>query len=165
MKNRRIHLFLGMMLPILLVVAALTAAGGTMAANAPQSNFETTNYAVTGLTDGEAPEAAPRASHRLIVELASPPLARWSADTGISRLAGDRLDAKSTQALAYVAQLEAEQAAFVSTMQGALPEASVARYLNEAGQAKGHLKIALENLSDPNQIKMCKDEIDRLEGD
>lgn len=37
------------------------------------------------------------------------------------------------------------------------------RYLHEAAQARGHLKIALEGLSDPNQVKMCKDELERLE--
>jgi len=37
------------------------------------------------------------------------------------------------------------------------------RYLNEPRQAVGLLKAALEKLSDPNQIKMCKDEIARLE--
>jgi membrane associated rhomboid family serine protease len=37
------------------------------------------------------------------------------------------------------------------------------RYLSEPKQAVGHLKTALEKLSDPSQIKMCKDEIARLE--
>lgn len=37
------------------------------------------------------------------------------------------------------------------------------RYLSEPKQAVGHLKSALENLTDQNQIKMCKDEIARLE--
>jgi membrane associated rhomboid family serine protease len=39
------------------------------------------------------------------------------------------------------------------------------RYLEEPKQAVSHLKTALEKLADPNQVKMCKDEIDRLESE
>lgn len=36
------------------------------------------------------------------------------------------------------------------------------RYLSDPPQAKSHLKTALEKLTDPNQIAMCKDELARL---
>jgi hypothetical protein len=38
------------------------------------------------------------------------------------------------------------------------------RYLNEPRLAVSHLRSALEHLSDPNQIKLCKDELSRLGG-
>jgi subtilisin family serine protease len=50
-------------------------------------------------------------------------------------MANGRLDVRSSAAQAYVAQLEAEQAAFVSQMQAALPSVSVASYINESGQS------------------------------
>ncbi|HET6444913.1 MAG TPA: S8 family serine peptidase [candidate division Zixibacteria bacterium] len=79
-----------------------------------------------------APLSAPGegVSHRLIVQLESPSLAEWSKSTGMARGAGDRLDAESQAAQAYLAQLEIEQAAFVSAMRQALPGAQVATYLD-----------------------------------
>jgi hypothetical protein len=37
------------------------------------------------------------------------------------------------------------------------------RYLNQTEAAAKHLKIAVEKLSDPGQLKMCRDELDRLQ--
>jgi len=65
-----------------------------------------------------APVSAPGegVSHRLIVQLESPSLAEWSKSTGMARGAGgDRLDAMSPAAQAYLTQLEMEQAAFVKS--------------------------------------------------
>lgn len=71
-------------------------------------------------------------SHRLIVQLDSPPLVKMAEGRAeFARLADGRLDVNSSQARAYIAQLEAEQAAFVSRMATVLPEASVASYINE----------------------------------
>ena len=88
------------------------------------------------VTDGPSDEAAglPRASHRLIVELQSPPLALWYKAVSRAQDAGGRLDVTSSEAEGYVAQLEAEQAAFVQAMQTALPDATVATYTNERGE-------------------------------
>ena len=36
------------------------------------------------------------------------------------------------------------------------------RYLKEPEKAVNYLKAALEHLHDPGQLKMCKDELDRL---
>ena len=38
-----------------------------------------------------------------------------------------------------------------------------ARYLNQPEKAIKHLQAAAEKLSDPNQLKMCKDELERLQ--
>ena len=37
------------------------------------------------------------------------------------------------------------------------------RYLHQPEQAEKHLQAAAEKLSDPGQLKMCKDELARLE--
>jgi len=62
--------------------------------------------------------AAPQGSPRLIVELASKPLAIWSAEKGLARANG-RLDLDSAAAKSYLAQLQKEQAAFVKQMKAA----------------------------------------------
>ena len=68
----------------------------------------------------------------LIVQLESPALAERA---GAERTANGRLATKSSSALAYIASIEAEQAEFVANLASALPGASVARYINESGQA------------------------------
>lgn len=73
------------------------------------------------------------ASHRLIVELQSAPLAVWSAKSGAAMTANGRLDADASAAQNYVAQLQAEQQAFINRMQVALPGATVSRYIDEHG--------------------------------
>jgi subtilisin family serine protease len=84
------------------------------------------------VTDGPRP-AAGAYSHRLIVELASPPLARAAgvAVTG----EGGKLDVASPAAQAYIQQLKAEQQRFVANMQAAVPAAKVATLLDERGAA------------------------------
>ncbi len=87
-----------------------------------------------GADDGPQADAVPRHSHRLLVELESPSLAEWSTVSSEARRSDGKLDAQSTAAQAYVAQLQAEQAAFVTAMQQALPQAQVGTFRNELGQ-------------------------------
>ena len=87
------------------------------------------------LTDGNGttPDGQPAVSHRFIVELQSAPLAvQYTEMVGAQSVDG-RLDANSTVAQSYVAQLQAEQAAFVAQMQTALPNAKVSTYIDENG--------------------------------
>jgi subtilisin family serine protease len=72
-------------------------------------------------------------SSRLIVELNSPPLAATYLTNVSAAAVNGKLDATSTAAQAYINQLRAEQAVFVSTMQSVLTDASVATFLNETG--------------------------------
>ncbi len=77
-----------------------------------------------------------KASHRLIVQLESPALAELSEDMKSTMVAENgRLQVNSPSAQAYIAQLEAEQNAFVNDMTKALPEAFVSTYINETGQS------------------------------
>lgn len=117
MKNR-----ISIVLTILLVLG-MVAAPATMAAG-PVSP-----------SDGGpvSPDAAPVASHRLIVQLESPCVAAWSHDSGMARLAGGKLDLDAAVAQSYLNQLVAEQDAFVARMSKALPTASVAEYIDELG--------------------------------
>lgn len=88
------------------------------------------------VTDGPADVAAtraPAASPRLIVELDSPPLAIAIEDQVQSAAVNGVLDANSAAAQAYINQLQAEQAAFVSAMQTAIPSANVSSFRNEGG--------------------------------
>ena len=88
------------------------------------------------VTDGPADVAAtraPAASPRLIVELDSPPLAVAIEDQVQSAAVNGVLDANSAAAQAYINQLQAEQAAFVSAMQTAIPSANVSSFRNEGG--------------------------------
>lgn len=91
----------------------------------------------TDLTDGPITAKAPTgASPNLIVELESAPLAVAYLSQVQAAAVNGKLDASSTAAQAYINQLQAEQAAFVSTMQTALTDATVATFINEAGMAE-----------------------------
>lgn len=72
-------------------------------------------------------------SNRLIVELDSPPLAAAYRNTVSAAAVNGKLDANVPAAQAYINQLQAEQAAFVSTMQAAVAGATVANFVNESG--------------------------------
>lgn len=85
------------------------------------------------VTDGPSAQAEAGASHRLIVELDSPPLAVAYLSEVSAAAVNGKLDANAPAAQAYVNQLRAEQAAFVSNMRSVLTDASVATFLNEAG--------------------------------
>lgn len=84
-------------------------------------------------TDGPADRRQADQSPRLIIELESPPLAVAYRDQVGAARANGALDVNSPFAAAYVAQLEAEQAAFVAAMQEALPNAAVSTFVNESG--------------------------------
>jgi len=92
---------------------------------------------VPTVTDGpqDAQLELPRASHRLIVELESPPAALWYATETRAAMPSGRLDVNSSAVQSYVGQLKAEQAAFVTSMRSALPSARAASYINELGLA------------------------------
>lgn len=83
-------------------------------------------------TDGPG-DAAPAGSTRLIVELAAPPLAVAYKNQVGAAAADGSLDTNSAFAAAYVAQLQAEQAVFVTMMEQAVPSARVGAFLNESG--------------------------------
>ena len=76
---------------------------------------------------------SPRTSHRLIVELDSPPLSTWARSTNTALLQNGKVNFDSSAAQGYVFQLKAEQAAFVNNMATALPGATVSQYINEIG--------------------------------
>ncbi|MBX3014733.1 MAG: S8 family serine peptidase [Caldilineaceae bacterium] len=84
-------------------------------------------------SDGPPANPATPSSPRLIVELDSPPLAVAYLSEVSAAAVNGKLDASSTAAQAYVNQLRAEQATFVSTMRTALADATVATFVNEAG--------------------------------
>ena len=86
-----------------------------------------------GITDAPTP-AAPRYSHRLIVELTSAPLAQSSVAAEVAA-GGGKLDVAAPEAQQYIQKLQAEQQAFVTAMTQAVPSAQVATYLNEQGRA------------------------------
>ncbi len=85
-----------------------------------------------GITDAPTP-AASRYSHRLIVELTSPPLSQ-STVAAQAAAGGGKLDVAAPESQQYIQKLQAEQQAFVSAMTQAVPGAQVATYLNEQGR-------------------------------
>lgn len=91
-------------------------------------------YAVVGEPEGQP--IYPLTSSRVIVELTTPPLAVAYKTMASVASADGTLDADSTDALAYIAQVQAEQAVFVSAMQSALPNAAVSTFVNETGAAE-----------------------------
>jgi len=118
---------LSKVLSVLMLLALITTSFGTaMAGKIPQMASETT------ISDGET-TLNKDVSHRLIVELQSEPLAVWAASTGNLPVKSGRYDLNAPQAQAYVAQLKAEQAAFVSAMQAVMPDAQTASFINEVG--------------------------------
>ena len=93
---------------------------------------------VPTVTDGPADASAhkPQASPRLIVELASPSLAAIYETAAQAASVDGKLDANAPAAQVYINQLRAEQAAFVSAMQAALPSATVSTFVNESGASQ-----------------------------
>jgi len=116
----------------LLTFIALALAVVAILAMAPLANAV---VEVPTLTDGPG-DAAPPPSPRLIVELASPPLAvAYQSEVGAAAADGS-LDTSSAFAAAYVAQLQAEQATFVNSVEQVIPAARVSTFVNEAGYAE-----------------------------
>ncbi|HEY85344.1 MAG TPA: S8 family serine peptidase [Chloroflexi bacterium] len=104
-------------------------------------------------TDGPAVEGD-ATSHRLIVELASPSVAAWATASSRALDSAGKLDMNSAAAKTYVAQLEAEQAAFVSEMQVALPASKVSNFINEFGMAEANsYKVVMNGMAvDPGSM-------------
>ncbi|MGC9520331.1 MAG: S8 family serine peptidase [Anaerolineae bacterium] len=122
-------------LNILLLFAMLLAIT-PVAAQAPDGS-ETVELAAPIRQAADSPAelepSTPRTSHRLIVELESPPLSVWSQSVPSLQSVGGRLNVDAPAAQAYVSRLETEQAAFRTAMQSVLPQASVSGYINEFG--------------------------------
>ncbi len=78
---------------------------------------------------------APKYSHRLIVELADPPLGQWSRATGLARSSG-RLNAQHQAAKTQAARLETAQNAFLGRLQQQLPGARISSCRDESGSLK-----------------------------
>lgn len=122
-------------------------------------------------TVSDGPEAHPptaTTSHRLIVELESPPLAvAFQSEVKAAGVDG-KLDVQAASAQAYLAQLQAEQAAFVSQMQAALPSATVSTFLNETGAAEeAAYQVVFNGMSvDPGaaDAAQAKAQLERMAG-
>ncbi len=86
------------------------------------------------ISDDSTTDQTPKASNRLIVQLQSPSLVEWSQTNTNVRSEAGKIAYSSPQAQAYVQQLQAEQAAFISRMQTALPGSSVSQFIDENQQ-------------------------------
>ncbi len=143
MKNkshqRRALLVLTVVLITLLTVSALATA-------APSQLHE--------VTDGEA-QAQSEYSHRLIVQLESPSLSELS---NVPMLASGHINVNAPAAQAHISQLQAEQAAFASAMNQALPQAAVASYINELGlEVQASYQIAFNGMAvDPGDVPLAQ---------
>ncbi|MDM8530353.1 S8 family serine peptidase [Anaerolineales bacterium HSG25] len=80
-------------------------------------------------SSAQADEPVSPKSHRLIIELETPPLAAQESKTG------NRLDVRSATARNHIARLKQEQNSFARSMQQVLPRASVSHYINEHGES------------------------------
>lgn len=112
----------------LLMVVALTC---TPFANVAYAMPTTVEQSIED--DGQIPVTE---SPRLIVELESPPLAVAYRNAISAANVNGKLDANVPAAQAYINQLQAEQAAFISTMQSSVAGATVASFVNEMGVAE-----------------------------
>lgn len=119
MKLRKLSLVFGLAIILMMLVIPFALADGPVSP-----------------TDDGPTDISLSTSHRLIVQLESPPLAVWAGQTRQALKANGRLDVQSAAAQSYVAQLQAEQAAFISAMQAALPGAAVDNFVNELGVAE-----------------------------
>ena len=112
------------------------------------------------LADGPQDAIDAQTSHRLIVELSAPPLAVAYSERVNAASVNGRLDVNSADAQAYVAQLQAEQAAFVAQMQSVLQGASVSTFINEMGaEEQATYQVVFNGMSiDPGAIGADKAE-------
>ena len=86
------------------------------------------------LSDGPADGAAQSLpSTRLIVELDAPPLTVAFAQQARAAGANAQFDVNGADAQAYINELQAQQAAFLSTMQAAVSGATASTFVNESG--------------------------------
>ncbi|MCB9137954.1 MAG: S8 family serine peptidase [Caldilineaceae bacterium] len=123
---------------------------------------------IPALTDGAQDKADPKVSHRLIVELDAPPLAAAYGAEVRAADAGGRLKVQSADSQAYISQLQAQQAAFVSRMQSALEGAQVSTFINELGmEEQATYQIVFNGMSiDPGSIDpdQAKSVLERMPG-
>lgn len=84
-------------------------------------------------TDGDSTNVAPRYSHRLIVELETPPLVVASKDLPGARSGDGKVNARSAAAQTYMQQIQAEQAIVMANIQSVMPAAQFSTYINEEG--------------------------------
>ena len=116
----------------LLVILGLLAAPmytGQISAQSSQPGMVVTDSG-PAISDGAA---QPTSSHRLIIQLASPPLSQYAPSSGAQKLPNGKINLKSADALNYIGKLQAEQVTFINQMSAALPTASVSQYINELG--------------------------------
>jgi subtilisin family serine protease len=85
--------------------------------------------------DGPRP-AIPNVSGRLIVQLQSPALATWWRSTQAEAQGGAKLDVNAPAAQSYLAQIDAEQAAFKAAFTRAFPGAFVETVTDSTGLAR-----------------------------
>lgn len=127
-QNRSWYILLPLLMLALVFALAFLMAGSGAAQDAQDFSVLGGGVQISdSLDDGTLREA--KRSHRLIVQLASPPLAQYMARNGQMEL-----NAQSPDAQSYVAQIEAEQATAISAMAQALPGATVSTYINELEQ-------------------------------
>ncbi len=116
-KSVRIVQVVGLLVVLSLVLSPVVAAEGPVSPTA----------------DAPTPSGS-ETSHRLIVELESPPLARYAPIATQAQTPEGRLDVSSPTAQRYIEQLQDEQDEFVSAMRATLPAAAVSTYLDEYGR-------------------------------
>ena len=72
-------------------------------------------------------------SQRIIVELKSPPVAVWGATSPGIWLNNGKINLQALEVNKYQAQLEAEQAAFIGSMQALIPGSKLSSFTDEKG--------------------------------
>lgn len=148
------------------VAVSLLAIGALMPAIAGPPAIEDGPVVSDGIT---TQTKTPLESPRLIVELDSPPLAAAYSQSQVQAAGvNGQLDVNASAAQAYVTQLQAEQAAFVSQMQTVLAEASVSTYINELGVAEeATYQIVLNGLAvdvGSTDREVARQRLERVEG-
>ncbi len=115
------------LLAVLTVLALLLFPLGSVSASGP--------VVVERSADG--PEAAvPSVSGRLIVQLSNPPLANWWRSSQAEVQGKAKLDVNSPTAQAYLAQIDAEQAAFRAAFARAFPDGFVETVRDSTGTTR-----------------------------
>ncbi|RPH75321.1 hypothetical protein EHM76_01915, partial [bacterium] len=128
MKNHLIKKVVFLAVAFILVFPMSTT---SMALSPAQANTNTA-ASFQGQTQGEQTQRT--TSHRLIVELTSPPLVNVADSIGLSRLPDGHLDMNAPEVQNYITQLQAEQATFINAVTAAIPGSSVGTYMNELGE-------------------------------
>lgn len=118
------------------------------APHAPASSDQAPLVAGEATPSASGVAALSATSPRLIVELTSPPLVVATQNGMQAAWANGILDVTAPAAQTYLAQLEAEQAAFLQTLQRINQDATVAHFLNETGlREEATYQIAFNGLA------------------